>query len=181
MGRPIFSLPSLALLSVTGLLAPICLASPAVVANPSACPVELSASQRADGVLLAAGSKAPVPHEGAKAQQSIDLSMKNSRLQRIIAAELEVHGTAPGARVIPARAASLTLDEPNADTVRSVHLASSVPADQMRTRNVAVDGLTSVAWISVIELRYADGSVWHVGPGRQCRVLPDGMMLVANR
>jgi len=90
--------------------------------------------------------------DASRAQQSFDLSMKNSRLQRIVAAELEVHGTSNKSRVVPAGPAVLT-DKPTADAVRNVHVVSSVPADETRTRTVSVKDLTSVAWISVIELR----------------------------
>jgi hypothetical protein len=62
-----------------------------------------------------------------------------------------------------------------------VHLVSSVPADQTRMRTVSVNDLTSVAWVSVIELRYADGSTWHARPGAECRVTPDPLMLVADK
>jgi hypothetical protein len=176
-----FSLSTL-MLSLAALAAPACVGAPATVGNPSACPVELSAEQRGLGAMVAVGPNAPAvpPPDVNHAQQSIDLSMKNTRLERIVAAELEVHGTSNKSRVIPAGAAVLT-DRPTADAVRNVHLASSVPADQTRTRTVSVKDLTSVAWISVIELRYADGSTWHARPGSECRVVPDGMMLIAGR
>jgi hypothetical protein len=112
--------------------------------------------------------------------QSVDLSMKNTRLARIVAVELEVHGTSNKSRVIPTGSAVLT-NERESDAMRNVHLASSVPADETRTRTVSVKDLTSVAWISVIELRYADGSTWHATPGSECRVVPDGMMLIAGK
>jgi hypothetical protein len=48
-------------------------------------------------------------------------------------------------------------------------------------RTVSVKDLTSVAWISVLELRYADGSTWHARPGAECRVTPDPMMLIADK
>jgi hypothetical protein len=44
-----------------------------------------------------------------------------------------------------------------------------------------VNDLTSVAWILVIELRYADGSTWHARAGSECRVTPDGVMLIADK
>jgi hypothetical protein len=169
------------ILSLAALAVPACLAAPASVANPAACPVELSAAQHGLGQMVAVGANAPtVPPDANHARQSIDLSMKNTRLQRIVAAELEVHGTSSKSRVVPAAGAVLT-NEPTADTVRNVHLASSVPAEQLRTRTVSVNDLTSVAWISVIELRYADGSTWHTRPGAECRVTPDGMMLIADK
>jgi hypothetical protein len=169
------------ILSLAALAVPACLAAPASVANPAACPVELSAAQHGLGQMVAVGANSPaVPPDANHARQSIDLSMKNTRLQRIVAAELEVHGTSNKSRVVPAGGAVLT-NEPTADTVRNVHLASSVPAEQLRTRTVSVNDLTSVAWISVIELRYADGSTWHTRPGAECRVTPDGMMLIADK
>lgn len=170
-----FSLSTLAILAAAILAAPACLAAPAVVANPSACPVELSAAQHGLGQLVAAGPNAPDPNH---AQQSIDLSMKNTRLQRIVAADLQIHGTSNSSRVVRLDAVA---DEPMADAMRNVHLASSVPADQTRMNTVSAHDLTSVAWVSVIELRYADGSTWHAGPGRECRVTPDPLMLVADK
>jgi hypothetical protein len=161
-----------------------------VVQNASACPVELSATQRPDGALLNAGRRGPGepdPPEAAdgKPRQSLDFSMKNSGLARIVAAELEVHGTSAHKRILRADEATtgnvMLTDRPAADAVRHVHLMSSVPAEQSRTRLVSVDDLTSVGWISVIELRYADGSTWHAGPGRECRVMPDPITLIANK
>ncbi|HEX6771686.1 MAG TPA: hypothetical protein VF126_06655 [Acidobacteriaceae bacterium] len=171
MRRPFFT-PVL-VLSLAAFAAPACFAAPDVVAS-STCPVELSAAQRGLGATI------PVEPNSKQLQQSFDLSMKNTRLQRIVAAELEVHGTSNKGRVVPARGAVLTT-EPSADAVRNVHLASSVPADESRTNTVSVKDLTSVAWISVIELRYSDGTTWHTRPGAECRVTPDGMMLIADK
>ena len=37
-------------------------------------------------------------------------------------------------------------------------------------------------WLSSgIELRYADGSTWHARSGAECRVTPDGVMLIADK
>ncbi|HEX6495914.1 MAG TPA: hypothetical protein VF018_10545 [Acidobacteriaceae bacterium] len=177
-----FSLPIFTF-SLAAFAVPACIAAPApvTVANPSACPVEMSAAQHGIGQIVAVGPNAPaVPPDNKHPGQSIDLSMKNTRLQRIVAAELEVHGTSNKSRVMPAGGAMLT-NQPAADAVRNVHLVSSVPADQTRMRTVSVHDLTSVAWISVIELRYADGSTWHARPGSECRVVPDGVMLIAGK
>ncbi|HEV3150731.1 MAG TPA: hypothetical protein VGY94_07240 [Acidobacteriaceae bacterium] len=175
---------SILVLSVAVLGAPASVAAPepVTVSNPSACPVELSAEQHGAGSLVAAAPNTPAipPRNANHPQQAIDLSMKNTRLQRIVGAELEVHGTSNKSRVMPASGAVLT-NQPTADAVRNVSLASSVPADQTRMRTVTVNDLTSVAWISVIELRYADGSTWHARPGSECRVVPNGMMLIADK
>lgn len=187
MRRPIVSLSSLLLFAATALIAQGGLSAQTrrmVVEKPAACPVELSATHRSDGMLLNARRQAPAA-EG-KPHQSLDFSMKNTRLERIVGAELEVHGTSMRKRVLradEARAAGnvMLTDQPAADAVRHVHLVSSVPAEESRTRVVSVDDLTSVGWISVIELRYADGSAWHPGVGRECRVVPDPVTLIANK
>ena len=158
---------------------PACFAAPDVVTG-SSCPVELSAAQHGLGGLIAVGPKDEVLQPKNQAQQSFDLSIKNTRLQRIVAAELEVHGTANKGRMVRVGAVVLT-DKPTADAVRNVHLVSSVPADESRTDTVSVKNLTSIAWISVIELRYADGSTWHQHTGAECRVTPDGIMLIAGK
>ena len=185
--RHSFSLSTLAILTAAALAAPACLAAPAVVANPLACPVELSAAQHPGSELVRANRKIATPgyvtpgsvvEPAAEARQSIDLSMKNTRLQRIVAADLEVHGTTSKSRVLRMNAVS---DQPMADAVRTVHLVNSVPADQTRMRTVTVKDLTSVAWVSVLELRYADGSTWHARPGAECRVTPNPLMLVAGK
>jgi hypothetical protein len=194
MRRPIVSLSSLLLFAATALIAqggPSAEARRMVVEKPAACPVELSATHRSDGMLLNAGRQAPGepdPPEAAqgKPHQSLDFSMKNTRLERIVGAELEVHGTSMRKRVLRANEGTaagnvMLTDQPAADAVRHVHLVSSVPAEQSRTRVVSVDDLTSVGWISVIELRYADGSTWDAGPGRECRVVPDPVTLIANK
>jgi hypothetical protein len=167
-------------LSLAAFSVPACFAAPATVSNPAACPVELSAAQHNGGNLVSVGKPDPQPSavNPNRAHQSIDLSMKNTRLQRIVAAELEVHGTANKSRMVRTNAVA---DQPMTDAVRNVHLVSSVPADQTRMRTVSVNDLTSVAWVSVIELRYADGSTWHARPGAECRVTPDPLMLVAGK
>ena len=180
MRRP-FSPSTLAMLTVAAVAAPACLAASAVVANPSACPVELSAKQHPGSELVRTNKKSVAPGpavEPAQSQQTVELSMTNTRLQRIVDAELEVHGTANKSRVVSTNAVA---DQPMADAVRNVHLVNSVPADQTRMRTVTVKDLTSLAWISVIELRYADGSTWHARPGAECRVMPDPLMLVAGK
>lgn len=175
--RSLFSVPAF-MLSLAAFAAPACFAAPDVVVS-STCPVELSAAQRGLGAAVPVGPNVPRTDTN-QTQQSFDLSMKNTRLERIVAAELEVHGTSSKGRVVPARGAVLT-DEQTADAVRNVHLASSVPADESRTNTVSVKDLTSVSWISVIELRYSDGTTWHTRPGAECRVTPDGVMLIADK
>ena len=60
MRHPFFSLPSLAFLSASVLVAPACLAAPAAAVNT--CPVELSAGQHPGSVLVPADQIQPDDH-----------------------------------------------------------------------------------------------------------------------
>ena len=143
------------------------------VVGSSTCPVELTAKQaQAQGFAYAA--RPGVPGATQASQQAIDLSIRNGRLARIVGADLEVHGTAPRPRSLHTQSAMVGTAV--SDAVRTVHLEGSVPANQQRTHRLSVDQLTSVQWLSIIELRYADGSVWHAGPGRECRVEPNPLL-----
>jgi hypothetical protein len=175
-----FSLSILAL-SLTAFAAPACLAAPAHTTANSVCPVELTAEhpQGLSRVVPIGPNTPPNDLDDARPGQSIDLSIKNTRLQRIVAADLEVHGTSNHSRAIPVGGAVLT-SQPEADAMRSAHLINSVPADESRTNTVSVKDLTSVLWINVIELRYADGSVWHAHRGAECRVTLNPIMLIAG-
>ena len=159
-------------LSLAGQVVPALPAT--VIGSVTGCPVELAAEQAHDGALSLARSAGRPVH----AEQVIDLSIKNRRLPRIVAAEVEVHGTSPRGRVVALEGAS---GGALADAVRTVHLQGSVPADQQRTHRVSVEELTSVQWINVIELHYADGSRWHAGEGRECRVVPNPILRVASK
>lgn len=150
-------------------------APPPLVLGPYArCPVELIAEQGHDGALALAGSSGRPVH----AEQVFDLSIKNSRIPRITGAEIEVHGTSPAGRVVALEARSSR--ESVADAVRTVHLEASVPANQQRTHRVSLRELTSVMWIDVVALQYADGSAWHAGPGQDCRVEPNPVLRVGE-
>ncbi len=152
-------------------------APPTLVNTPSACPVELSAEQGHDGALMSLASSG-APGQPVHAQQVIHLTIRNSQPGRIVSAEVEVHGTSPRGRLLPLQSASF--QETVADAVRRVHLDASVAADQTATHRVNAGQLTSVQWLNVVELRYADGSQWHASGGQQCRVEPNPLLRVAS-
>jgi hypothetical protein len=158
---------SLLLLSV-GLV----FALPALATNSSsprldACPIGLSAQQDSNQALLATRANPAVP------AQLLRLTIQNKRLPRIVQAEIEIHGTSASGRVVG--------NDPHPeDTVKHVTLKSSVRGDQSVIESVTAEDLTSVAFIEVMELRYADGTVWHVSSAAQCMTNPDGFMLAGK-
>ena len=131
-----FSLPLLAL-SLAAFAAPACLAAPdSVTASP--CPVDLTAVQHSSSVLLPANeihSDDPAvlkPNMPAN-QHTLDFSLKNNRLQRIVSLDLAVHGTLHKGmlhRLSSATAATLEARRFNEsspdDVVRTIHLSDSI-------------------------------------------------------
>jgi hypothetical protein len=149
-------------------------APPLPVTSPfGSCPVELTAEQAHDGGLALARDRSRAAHS----EQVLDLTIRNSRLSRILSAQIEV-GTSPHGRVVALHSAGK--QDAVADAVRSLRVEESVPANQQRTHRVSVRDLTSVQWIEVMELTYADGSAWHAGEGRTCRVEPNLVVRVAS-
>jgi hypothetical protein len=174
MRRPSIPLGFLMLVWASSLAGQVHPAPPVtILGSVAGCPVELTAEQAHDGALSLARSAGTPAH----AEQVIDLSIRNSRLPRIVGAEIEVHGTSPRGRIVALESAS---GGGVADAVRAVHLQGSVPPNEQRTHRLSVPELTSVQWIDVIELRYADGSAWHEGAGQQCRVEPDPILRIAS-
>ncbi len=138
------------------------------------CPVELTAEQVHDGGFALARARSTTSHS----QQVLDLSIRNPQSTRILSAQLEVHGTAPHARMLALQGA--TTPEAVADAVRPVRIDRSISTNQQQTQRVSLRDLTSVQWIDLVELTYADGSQWHAQPGRTCRVRPSLLERVAG-
>ena len=147
---------------------PLAFAAGAPSPQLDACPIGLTAQQDSNQALLAARAHPDAP------AQLLRLTIQNKRLPRIVEAEINIHGTSPKSRVVG--------NDPHPeDTVKHVTLKSSVRGDQSVIETVTAEDLTSVASIEVKELRYADGTVWHVSTAAQCIANPDGVMLVAGK
>jgi hypothetical protein len=155
--------------------------SPSSSPRSDACPIGLTATQDSNQSLLRTlRGQTPTPGTEMPAQ-ALRISIHNKRLPRIVAVDLDVHGTSPGARIIAKDALHTPAAFHTADTVKHVHLDSSVASDQKVLEDVTVAQLTSVASIEVTELRYADGTVWHASPYAQCETPPDNIMLIADK
>ena len=146
----------------------------AATSSYGSCPVELTAEQAHDGGLALAHNNS----SGSHSDQVLDLSIRHTGLSRILGAQIEVHGTSPRGRVVALHTTGAANDI--ADAVRPLQVEASIPANQQRTHRLSLRDLTSVLWIDVVELTYADGSTWHAGQGRTCRVEPSLVVRVAS-
>jgi hypothetical protein len=173
---------ALPVLLISGLISTIsAFAAPGNSPRSEACPIGLTATQDSNQSLLRTlRGQTPPPGTDLPAQ-ALRIAIHNKRLPRIVAVDLDVHGTSPGARVIAKDALHSPAAFHTEDTVKHVHLDSSVASDQRVLEDATVAGLTSVASIEVTELRYADGSVWHSSPYAQCETPPDNIMLIADK
>lgn len=160
-------------------------------AAPDACPVDLSAAQHSSSVLLPASqihSDDPAvlkPHMAGGAHM-LDFSVKNNGLARIVSAEVAVHGTLhKGVLHELSATTSLHAYDPNGpsaeDVVRTIHLSGSVAAGEEWSTFLRVHNLTTVRSVSIVALRYADGSTWSTGPGRACSATVSPLMLIAGK
>jgi hypothetical protein len=172
---------SVVILVSCGGLAAQTASKPAAASTSSSpgCPVSLTARQRAWGDLMeinrahnSNGILKPVGGPG----QRIALAVKSaSEMARVVKARVTVHGTGLNGRALPLQFGG---DSPTPRTkTLDVTFSDSGPAEALA--ELKLPGFTSVSWISVESVTYADGSNWNAAPARSCRTDLDPLMLIA--
>jgi hypothetical protein len=143
----------------------------------SSCPVGLSAQPGVGpGMVI-------VVDGNATASQKLNLQFTNTGDPRqhsnITGAQITVHGLTARGRIAPARFGDA--DDPDAATLaKQVDLALTVAPGASASTGLLFKGFTSIRWITLDSLTYADGSTWHPSPQHSCRVVPNRVMLVAT-
>jgi hypothetical protein len=66
------------------------------------------------------------------------------------------------------------------DAIRTMRIAFTSEKDGSVSSDLYVSGFTSVTAVQLIEVSYADGSVWKTSAPASCRVAPDPLMLIAE-
>ena len=135
------------------------------------CPVGLRAQPgTAPGMVIVVDGK-------TNASQKLNLQLTNFIHQRAItSAQITVHGFTTHGRISPA-----VSRDPEADTLsKQVDLTLTVAPGTSASTEMLFKGLTSVRWIDLDSITYADGSMWHSSAQRKCQVVPDRFMLVAR-
>jgi hypothetical protein len=136
------------------------------------CPVSLRAQPgTAPGMVIVGGGK-------TTASQKLNLRVTNFINRRAItSAQITVHGLTAHGRISPA-----SFRDSEADTVsKQVDLTLTVAPGASASTDMLFKGFTSVRWIDLDSITYADGSMWHSSPQRKCQVVPDRFMLVARQ
>lgn len=146
-----------------------------VFTNPaiSSCPVSMNARQSGSTNLVAVAPGQSAVRDFA---QQIHLTLGDRTAAKIVAATVTVHGLNARSRFLPAGNAG----EGPSRITRTLNVSLSSEDRNQSAADLMLRGFTSVRFIDIDSLTYADGSTWKSGEG-VCRVAPDGLMLVGAR
>ncbi len=147
--------------------------TPQVPSGSDVCPVSLRAEQKAAGEVLAADKSRP---KGVA--QHLQLTLAHPGSRRIARARVTVHGLTAKGRVTP----TPTRRQNPSDASRTFDLTFHAgPNDKAASADLWVRGLTAVLTVDLDSVTFADGSIWTLKGRDACRIVPDPLMLVADR
>jgi hypothetical protein len=117
----------------------------------------------------------PFAPPAAKVQeQRIQLTMTNPSPKEIVSAQITVHGFSDKWRAIPLAGAT---DTP--DLRKTVDIALNVKGNDHASSDLSLHRFTSVAYVDLDSLTYADGATWKASSPGVCSVTPELSMLVS--
>jgi hypothetical protein len=107
-------------------------------------------------------------------EQRIQLTMTNPSPKEIVSAQITVHGFSDKWRAIPLAGAT---DSP--DLTKRVNVVLNVKGNNHASSDLSLDRFTSVAYVDLNSLTYADGATWQASSPGACSVTPNPFMLVS--
>ncbi|MHB1960186.1 MAG: hypothetical protein ACYCO5_14330 [Acidobacteriaceae bacterium] len=146
-----------------------------VVPGSSNCPVDIRAQKN-----LGAGQLQTLPAGSDRNPglgQNLHLTLTNSTFAQIIGVRITAYGLNSKGQVTPART---TADDSSA-IKKTLDLKLKVEPKSNASTDILLTGFTSVAYINVDSIRYADGSTWTPSAAHTCHVVPDAAMLISRR
>ncbi len=114
------------------------------------------------------------PPTPAVQEQRIQLIMTNPSPKEIVGAQITVHGFSDKWRAIPLASATST-----PDLTKRVNIALKLKGNDHASSDLSLRRFTSVAYVDLDSLTYADGATWKVSSPGACSVTPDPLMLVS--
>jgi hypothetical protein len=147
------------------------------VSDGDACPIAMRARHEARfHKELAKGAKpdanGDVGHDGSAMQ--IRLTLTNPNLRKIVAALVTVHGSNGDWQWLPTGSRT-KIGEVSKTIEVSFDPGQGADVDAF----LALRGFTTVSFIALNSVTYADGSMWTVRATNACQVAPDPLMLIA--
>ena len=146
--------------------------------TPSAdCPVGLKVDpSRGLSLLKRDTNYGPFAPSGPKVQeQRIQLTMTNPSPKEIVSAQITVYGFSDKWREIPLAGAA---DTP--DLKKRMNLLLDVKGNAHASSDLSLSRFTSVAYVDLDSLTYADGVTWTASSSAVCSVTPSLLMLVSD-
>jgi hypothetical protein len=107
-------------------------------------------------------------------EQRIQLTMTNPSPKEIVSAQITVYGFSDKWRAIPLADAK---DSP--DLRKRIHLVLKVKGNDHASSDLSLNRFTSVAYVDLDSLTYADGATWKASSPATCSVTPELLMLVS--
>ena len=143
------------------------------VPGSQGCPVDLTAQQRSAGELIATGSAAAAPDNAAR--QGVHFVLRNEGDREIVSLSGTLHGLSPRLRMLPAA------PQPKEDVTQAFHLRRKIAEGGSGDSELWMDQVSTIRWIDLESITYADGSVWRPSAQSRCRAVPDPLVLVSSR
>ncbi len=138
------------------------------------CPVDLKVNH-GESFLKRDTKYGPFAPPAPKVQeQRIELTMTNPSSKEIVSAQITVYGFSDKWRAIPLAGAK---DTP--DLRKTINLVLNVKGNDHASSDLSLNRFTSVAYVNLDSLTYADGGTWKASSLDACRVTPDRFMLVS--
>ena len=145
-----------------------------VAAPPSSCPVGFSAEPGVGPGMVIVINGDTTASQKLKLQLSY-LTDPQLHSSNITGAQITVHGLTAKGRIAPASS-----DPDDATIAKQVDLALTIAPGRTASTDMLFKGFTSVRWITLDSLTYANGSTWHPAAHRSCSIVPNRYMAVAD-
>jgi hypothetical protein len=143
--------------------------------NPGAdCPVGLKVNHGRSFLKRNTNYGPFAPPNPAVQEQRIQLIVTNPSPKEIASAQITVHGFSDKWRSIPLASAAST-----PDLTKSVNIVLNVKGNDHASSDLSLLRFTSVAYVDLDSLTYADGATWKASSPGACSVSPDLFMLVS--
>jgi hypothetical protein len=114
------------------------------------------------------------PPTPAVQEQRIELVVTNPSSKEIVSAQITVHGFSDKWRAIPLASAPST-----PDLAKRVNVVLNVKGNDHASSDLSLRRFTSIAYVDLDSLTYADGATWKAASPGACSVSPDMVMLVS--
>jgi hypothetical protein len=115
-----------------------------------------------------------VPPSPNVQEQRIQFTMTNPSRKEIVSAQITIYGFSDKWRALPLAHAK---DAP--DLRKRINLVLNVKGNDHASSDLSLNRFTSVAYVNLDSLTYADGATWKAHSPAACSVTPDPLMLVS--